>query len=246
MKGEGLFLRTTHSCGIVEGAPEALLRFPGCQRLGSGCFCCHVFHPSWKSGDILPVTVPKRNPVATHLLFFSRSSHHHKVRPLLQSSPLGGWTSVRPRKPTDCRLAQRVISSGKQNFQLGEGTRKKRAFNSHVSWLDRVCLTSHVTRQKDIELCVRSVLPHLVELFGGHRDSWDIESAQAEPQYLPERPSILLHHLRVETTAPAVVSNTGTTLMSSAIAECMTFKSASSRASLCFSAFAVDRNVLHQ
>ena len=61
-------------------------------------------------------------------------------------------------------------------------------------------------------------------------DSWDIESAQAEPQYLPERPSILLHHLRVETTAPAVVSNTGTTLMSSAIAECMTFNSAFSRA----------------
>ena len=59
----------------------------------------------------------------------------------------------------------------------------------------RVCLTSHLTQQKEVEFCGRPTLLCVVELFGGRMGSDDIESAQARPQCLPEGPSILLWHL---------------------------------------------------
>ena len=88
------------------------------------------------------------------------------------------------------------MTGGKQQtFRLGEGKRKNRALNDHVSWFDQVGLTSHDSQQKEVELCVPPRLLCVIELLGGRTDSDDIEGAQAGPQRFPERPSILHQNL---------------------------------------------------
>ena len=113
-----------------------------------------------------------------------------------------GWAIkaalARPRKPAE------------------EGKRENRAFNAQVSCFDRVCLTSDVTHEKEIELCVRSVLFCVIELFGDRTDSYDIKSTQAGPRRLPERPSILLQHLwekSAQAVQPVIVLVTASTLV---------------------------------
>ena len=55
--------------------------------------------------------------------------------------------------------------------------------------------SAHVTQQKEIECCARSVLLCVVQVFRSGTNSDDVEGAQAWPQRLPEGPSILFMHL---------------------------------------------------
>ena len=55
----------------------------------------------------------------------------------------------RPRLNVERPLVERVIACGKtHNFRPDEVKRRNRAVYAHVSWFDRVCLTSHVKQQK--------------------------------------------------------------------------------------------------
>ena len=81
-------------------------------------------------------------------------------------------------------------------FLLGDKRRRDRALSAHVSWFDRVCLTSHLPQQEE-KLGARSVFLCIVELFNGHAELKDLGSAQEGPQCLPARSFIVLHSLWV-------------------------------------------------
>ena len=55
-------------------------------------------------------------------------------------------------------------------------------------WFDRVCVTPHVTQQKEVELCVRSTFLCVVEFLGGYGDFSNLHRVHEGPQSFAERP----------------------------------------------------------
>ena len=82
--------------------------------------------------------------------------------------------------------AERVISCGETRIcQPSERECKNGACHVHVSCFGRACLTVHVLQLEKAMLCVPSVLPCVVEAFGGNADSGDVEGAQLKATRIP-------------------------------------------------------------